>query len=78
MDIILFIILLAGMGIGFWFLWRTLKTTQPKKDDGQSLLVLNQINELRNTLDKKLGLTQADLKASAATFVPGGISPIGE
>jgi len=55
MDIILFIILLAGMGIGFWFLWRTLKTTQPKKDDGQSLLVLNQINELRNTLDKKLG-----------------------
>ena len=29
-------------------------------------------------LDKKLGLTQADLKASAATFVPGGISPIGE
>ncbi len=56
MDIIFFIILIAGVGVGFWFLWRAIKTNESKKDEGQGLLLLqNQINELTRMLDAKLG-----------------------
>ncbi len=56
MDTFFFTVLIAGIGVGFWFLWRAIKTHEPKKDEGQGLLLLqNQINELTRALDTKLG-----------------------
>lgn len=63
MDTILFIILLAGIGIGFWFLWSAIKTSAPKKDDEQGLRLLqNQLHELTRTLDTKLGQVASESK----------------
>ncbi len=53
MDIALFIIILASIAGAVWFLWNAITKTKPK-EDGQAILVLNQINELRSALDAKL------------------------
>lgn len=52
----LFIILLLAIVIGFVLLWRLIKGSARQKEGDQSLLLIqNQMNELRRTLDEKLG-----------------------
>jgi DNA recombination protein RmuC len=68
MDIVFFLIILLAIGIGFWFVVRTLKQKpEEKPQNDQSLILLqsqlqnqqnqlhNQLNELTRTLDMKLG-----------------------
>ena len=63
MDNVLFTILITGIGIGFWFLWHTIKTASPKKEDEQGLSLLqNQLHELTRTLDTKLGQVASESK----------------
>jgi len=50
--IVIVLVLVGGLGLIFWLLKKNLA----KKDDSQSLLMLqNQINEVNRTLDNKLG-----------------------
>ncbi len=63
MDIVFFIILFAGVGVGFWILWRAIKTNEPKKNDEQGLRLLqNQLHELTRTLEAKLGTIASESK----------------
>ncbi len=55
MEIGIFAALLVVFAIGFGVIVKTIKENGRPKDDGQSLLMLqNQLNELNRTLDKKL------------------------
>lgn len=53
---IFFLIILATLGIGFYLIWSAIKRRQDETKPDQSFLLLqNTINELRKTLDQKLG-----------------------
>ena len=53
---IFLLILLAVLGIGFYFIWSAVKKRDEKTGPAQSMLLLqNTVNELRRTLDQKLG-----------------------
>jgi len=51
--IIILLVLLAGLALIFWFLKNRL--TAPKNDEQSLLMLQNQMNEIRRTLDSKLG-----------------------
>ena len=54
MEIALFFIIIVSIAVGFWFIWRALKS----EGKGQAMLMLqNQLNELSRTIDTKLGET---------------------
>ena len=53
---IFLLIILAVLGIGFYFIWSAIKKRDEKTEPDQSMLLLqNTVNELRRTLDQKLG-----------------------
>jgi len=53
---IFLLIILAVLGIGFYFIWSAVKKRDEKPGPDQSMLLLqNTVNELRRTLDQKLG-----------------------
>lgn len=51
--IIILLVLLAGLALIFWFLKKRLAA--PKNDEQSLLMLQNQMNEIRRTLDSKLG-----------------------
>ncbi len=56
MDAIFFAILAVALVVGFFLLWRKIRVPEPKKEDGQGMVLLqNQINELTRALETKLG-----------------------
>lgn len=56
MNVWFLIIILAAIAAGFYFVWNELKKQASPKNDAQSLvLIQNHIDELRRTLDTKLG-----------------------
>lgn len=63
MEYALFGIAILVLLAGFWFVAETIKKQGKPKDDGQSLLLIqNQINELNRTLDTKLKETSEAAK----------------
>jgi DNA recombination protein RmuC len=64
---ILLLIILAVLGSGLYFIWSAIKKRDEKEPDQSMLLLQNTINELRRTLDQKLGesthLMQTQLQA---------------
>ncbi|HUX35569.1 MAG TPA: DNA recombination protein RmuC [Candidatus Paceibacterota bacterium] len=53
---IFLLIILAAIGAGFYFIWTAIKKRDEKPESDQSMLLLqNTINELRRTLEQRLG-----------------------
>ena len=50
---ILLLVIIVGFAAMVWFLKSS--KTEPKKDDQSLLMLQNQLNEMRATLDNKLG-----------------------
>ena len=56
MPDILYIVIIAALGIGLFFLWQRSQKQQTKENSGQEMLLIqNQLQDLRSTLDEKLG-----------------------
>ncbi len=65
---IFLLIILAALGIGFYFIWSAIKKRDEKKEPDQSMLLLqNTINELRRTLDQKLGESTRTMQTQLQT-----------
>jgi len=65
MDQNLFLlIILAAIGAGFYFIWTAIKKRDEKTEPDQSMLLLqNTVNELRRTLEQRLGESTHQMQA---------------